>query len=68
VRAALATFAAEAEEGAVVLRGGEATGLGRAMDRYQQAYDHMAALLPALHAQALARTVQGLKAGGALGA
>jgi mevalonate kinase len=68
VRAALATFAAEAEEGAVALRGGEATGLGRAMDRCQQAYDHMAALLPALHAPALARTVQGLKAGGALGA
>ena len=68
VRAALATFAAEAEEGAVALRGGEATGLGRAMDRCQQAYDHMAALLPALHAPALARAVQGLKAGGALGA
>lgn len=67
VRAALATFAAEAQQGAVALRGGEATDLGQAMDRCQQAYERMAALLPALHAPALARAVQGLKAGGALG-
>jgi mevalonate kinase len=68
VRAALATFAAAAEQGAVALEGGEAAALGLSMDRCQQAYARMAPLIPALQAPALARAVKGLKAGGALGA
>jgi mevalonate kinase len=64
----LATFAAAAEQGAAALEGGDAAALGLAMDRCQLAYERMAALVPALQAPALARAVQGLKAGGALGA
>jgi mevalonate kinase len=68
VGSALATFATEAEQGAGALQAGDATALGLSMDRAQQAYERMAALIPALHAPALARAVQGLKAVGALGA
>ena len=68
VGSALATFATEAEQGAGALQAGDAMALGLSMDRAQQAYERMAALIPALHAPALARAVKGLKAGGALGA
>jgi len=67
-RATFATFAAEAEAGALALERGDARAVGAGMDRCQAAYEELSAVLPALHAGQLARACRGLRAAGALGA
>ncbi len=68
VREALATFGSEAEAGTHALGNGDLAGLGRAMDRCEEAYARAAARVPALAAPRLRKAVAAARAAGALGA
>ena len=68
VRHALTTFGVEAEKGAMAMKNGDLTALGMSMNHCQDAYDRMAARVPALRAPLLQQAVDGLRKCGALGA
>lgn len=68
VRAALATFASEAEAGVHALEAGRLEALGAAMWRCQEAYEEAAEGVPALAAPMLQRLCRALRERGVLGA
>ncbi|MEC7949419.1 MAG: hypothetical protein VX265_17760 [Myxococcota bacterium] len=68
VRSAIATFGSATEAGAAALQAGDLAGLGREMDRCQDAYEDAERVIPALEAPHLRAAVAGLRRRGALGA